>query len=57
MTAVAPAAWWLWFGWAVVLGMSRIMLGMHFAGDVILGAALGAWVSWLVVWPLVTAAL
>lgn len=45
---------WRWFRWlslAIILliGISRIYLGMHFAGDVLVGWAIGAVLVWLFV--------
>ncbi len=42
MTMVAPAWALLWWGWTTVLAVSRIVLGMHYVGDVVAGAAFGA---------------
>ncbi len=36
----ALAPWF--FGWAVLIGYSRVALGVHYPGDVIAGAALGS---------------
>ncbi|MBP7156062.1 MAG: phosphatase PAP2 family protein, partial [Flavobacteriales bacterium] len=33
-------------GWAVVIGYSRIYLGMHYPGDVLVGALYGALIGW-----------
>jgi membrane-associated phospholipid phosphatase len=52
MSQVAPELAIAWWGWAVVLAVSRIMLGMHFFGDVVMGALLGAMVASAVVEPL-----
>jgi undecaprenyl-diphosphatase len=32
--------------WAVVIGYSRIYLGVHYPGDVICGSLLGALIGW-----------
>lgn len=53
MTHFAPTAAILWWGWVVVLGLSRIMLGKHYLGDVIVGALLGALSAWLWALPLI----
>lgn len=49
MTLVAPALWLLWWGWTWVLAVSRIVLGMHYVGDVLAGACFGALLAVLVV--------
>ena len=40
-----------WFGWALVVGYSRVYMGLHFPGDVLCGAVWGmsvaAGVSWV----------
>jgi undecaprenyl-diphosphatase len=36
--------------WAAIIGYSRIYLGVHYPGDVICGALLGASVGWGVYW-------
>lgn len=52
MAVVAPQLAALWWGWALVLAVSRIVLGMHYFGDVLLGACLGALMAAAVVEPL-----
>ncbi len=50
MTLVAPALWMLWWAWTCVLAVSRIVLGMHYIGDVVAGAVFGAVIArWIVV--------
>lgn len=39
---------WLMFLWAAVTIYSRVYLGVHYPGDVIAGAFLGALIGWLV---------
>ena len=36
--------------WALFVGYSRIYIGVHYPGDVIAGAFLGALIGWLVLW-------
>lgn len=55
MSLLVPAAAPAWWTITVLLALSRIMLGMHFLGDVLVGAALGAVTAWLVAVPLVSA--
>lgn len=38
--------WWLWFGLAASVGLSRVALGLHYPGDVLGGAVLGGGVAW-----------
>jgi membrane-associated phospholipid phosphatase len=55
MSVVLPeltVVWWLWAG---VLAVSRVVLGMHYIGDVVVGLLLGAVVATLVAIPLVHA--
>ncbi len=39
---------WVLFPWAVLVGYSRIYLGVHYPGDIIGGALLGMLTGWLV---------
>lgn len=32
---------WVLFGWAILVGLSRIYLGVHFPGDVVVGGLVG----------------
>jgi undecaprenyl-diphosphatase len=52
LPALAPLLWLT----AAALGLSRVVLGMHYLGDVLAGAALGMLVGLLVAAPLVAAA-
>lgn len=54
MTIVAPAAAPLWWGWMLILAGSRVYLGMHYLGDVLVGAILGAIIASTIAWPLMT---
>jgi undecaprenyl-diphosphatase len=48
-----PILFWLVVPFAVLIGLSRVILGMHYPTDVLVGAVLGtllAWVS-LLLWP------
>jgi membrane-associated phospholipid phosphatase len=33
--------WWVWFTYAFLIGLSRVVVGVHFPGDVLGGAILG----------------
>ena len=39
---------WVMFVWASLVAYSRIYMGVHYPGDVIVGAAVGAIIGWLV---------
>lgn len=41
---------WFWygmFGWAIIVSYSRIYLGVHYPGDIIVGAMVGLFSGWL----------
>ena len=38
---------WVMFVWAPLVAYSRIYMGVHYPGDVIVGAAVGAIIGWL----------
>lgn len=41
--------WWLWMAlllWAAVVAYSRVYLGVHYPGDVVVGALYGSLVGW-----------
>ena len=56
MTVLAPAAAPLWWAWAGILALSRIILGMHYVGDVLGGIILGLALALGVAIPLLHAA-
>ena len=39
---------WVMFVWASLVAYSRIYMGVHYPGDVIVGAAVGAIIGWLI---------
>jgi len=39
--------WWLWYGLASLVALSRVYLGLHYPVDVLAGAALGMGLTWL----------
>lgn len=43
-----PPLAWLGYIWAAGVGLSRIVLGVHFPGDVVMGAILGTSIAWVV---------
>ena len=57
MSVIAPQLALMWWAWAVILAGSRIVLGMHFVGDVLVGALFGALLAWSVATPLIHAAM
>lgn len=38
---ISRKMWWLIFGWVIIVGYSRIYLGVHYLGDILGGALLG----------------
>jgi undecaprenyl-diphosphatase len=50
LSAVEPAAAWLWWTLALAIGYSRIYLGDHYPLDVLAGGAIGAAVAWAMRW-------
>jgi len=40
--------WPLWWGWAVVVGLTRLLLHVHWFSDVLFAAFLGPWVGLLI---------
>lgn len=53
MGVISPDWAPLWWTVAVLLGASRVMLGMHFLGDVLVGAVIGLAVGLLIAAPVV----
>lgn len=45
MSVFFPAWLWLFYSWAVAIGLSRVLLGVHYPGDVVAGAILGFSIS------------
>ena len=39
---------WLLFSWAALVGISRIFVGKHFLGDVLVGTAVGLLFGWII---------
>lgn len=39
---------WLMFIWAFIVALSRIMVGVHYPGDILIGGILGALFGWLI---------
>lgn len=53
MTHLFPDLAVLWWVWSGILALSRIVLGVHFVGDVVVGGMFGAVLAWLVAVPLI----
>jgi undecaprenyl-diphosphatase len=41
--------WWMFF-WAFMVAISRIFVGKHYLGDVIVGILVGSIAGWLFAW-------
>lgn len=41
VTTFYPAVAWIVWPWAVLVGLSRVLLGVHFISDIVAGAVLG----------------
>ncbi len=39
---------WLIFIWAIAVAFSRIMIGVHYPGDILVGASVGVFFGWLI---------
>lgn len=42
-----PTVSWIMFTWAALVGLSRILLGVHYPSDIVAGAILGSSIAWL----------
>ena len=49
-----PSTWPLALGWVVAMGASRIVLGLHYPTDVVVGALVGSGIG-LLAWQLALA--
>ncbi len=47
LASLFPFIFWIMLPWAVCVGISRVMLGVHFPTDILAGATLGSSVSWI----------
>lgn len=47
MSAYFPAWYGLFYFWASAVGASRVLLGVHYPGDIAAGALLGSALAWL----------
>ncbi|SDB29605.1 undecaprenyl-diphosphatase [Pseudidiomarina indica] len=45
MSTFFPGWFWVLYGWAGAIGLSRVLLGVHYPGDVVAGALLGYGIS------------
>ena len=41
---------WAYLGWAALVALSRVAVGVHYPSDILGGAAIGSFVSILVIW-------
>lgn len=49
LTVIFPVWAAFSFVWAGLIGLSRVFLGVHFPGDILVGASLGIATAWMVV--------
>ena len=48
LSARKKVSWiWIMFIWAIIFSYTRIYLGVHYPGDIVFGALLGASIGWL----------
>ena len=48
LTTKSKVSWvWVMFIWAIIFSYSRIYLGVHYPGDIIVGASVGMFGAWL----------
>lgn len=45
-----PRAKWAFLGWASLVGISRVAVGVHYPSDIVGGAMIGALIALLIIW-------